>query len=122
MVGFDGGKAVRATVTKYANNGDIFWLPTAIPVTAGKQYQFSNYSRSDVSTVILATYLTKSGTASYATLATVPASTTWKQNTLTFTIPAGITQVKIQQIIRAVGYLETDAYSLQDATGTTSPR
>lgn len=121
---YDGSRGARITVTVYKGAGDIFWMPSVATVTAGKQYQFKSYYRSNKSTVFLATYIKSGGATSYETLATVSASPTtgdWAPYTKTLTIPTGVVKVKIQQIIRTVGWLEIDAYSLQEVTTGTTP-
>ena len=126
VVGFDGLHAAQVTVTKY-KSGDIFWQPTNAKVTAGQTYTFSGYSLNSVPVDVVATYLNASNKAvSYATLGTVPASGSWQQFSSTFTAPAKVTQVRIQHVIRAVGTLDVDQYSLTlgtttGGTGTTTP-
>ncbi len=117
---FDGARAARINVTTYTS-GDAFWSPPNAPVTAGKQYTFTGYTRSSVSVPVIATYLNSSGSAvSYATLGTRAASTAWSPFTATVTIPSGVTQVRIQHVLRAVGQLDIDAYSLQEVLASTS--
>src|SRR6185437_1461125 len=104
------------------SRGDIFWQPVNVGVTAGKQYQFSGASLNTVPLVVIAAYLNSKGTAvSYATLGKIPASASWQQFTSTITIPSGVTQIRIQHVIRAVGSLSIDNYSLQLVNGTVPP-
>lgn len=118
--GFEGVRSARIDVTTY-KGGDIFWQPTNAPVTAGKQYQFTGYSKNSAPVTVIATYLNSAGKAvSYATLGTIPANTAWTVFTSTLTIPSTVTQVRIQHVIRAVGYLEVDAYYL-GLVGSTPP-
>lgn len=120
VAGFDGAKAARIDLTTY-KSGDVFWMPPNSPLVAGKKYEFKAYSRSNVSSSIIATYLGKSGTAvSYATLGTAAASDTWKLFSATIIAPASATQVRIQYVVKAAGFLETDFYSLNEVSTSTA--
>lgn len=121
VVGFDGTKAARIDVTRY-RKGDIFWMPPNTPVTALKQYRFDAYSRSNIPTVFIATYLDKNGSIiSYATFNSVSPSNSWQSFTTTITIPANVTQVRIQNVIRTIGFVEVDAFSLQEVIPSIPP-
>lgn len=122
VTGVDGGKAAHITVNAYRNGGDIFWQPPNAPVTAGQQYQFSGYSRSNVSVVVIANYLNSNGRlVSSATLGTVSGNNTWQLFTSNITIPSGVTQVRVQHVMRSVGTLDIDNYSLGLITATPPP-
>ena len=118
--GYDGARATRIDVSTY-KGGDVFWQPQNSPVTPGKQYQFTAYSRNNVAVPVIATYLNSTGRAvSYAILGTAPASATWKLFSAILTPPSTATQVRIQHVIRAVGFVEIDAYYL-GLVGATPP-
>ncbi len=120
VAGNNGSKALGIKVTSYSR-GDIFWQPAKMPVTAGKSYAFSAYSLNSVPVSVIASFYNSNGSAvAYATLGTVPAGTTWKQFTATTTVPAGATTMRVQHVIRAVGTLAVDDYSLRLYTASTT--
>jgi peptidoglycan/xylan/chitin deacetylase (PgdA/CDA1 family) len=114
------GNGAKIVVSNYYS-GDIFWQPTVAPVSAGKQYAFSGYSLNSVPVSVVATYVNSTGSAvSYATLGTVPASSSWQKFNATVTIPTGVTGVRIQHVIRSRGTLAIDSYFLGLVSGATS--
>jgi peptidoglycan/xylan/chitin deacetylase (PgdA/CDA1 family) len=124
VAGNNGSKALGIKVTSYSR-GDIFWQPAKIPVSAGKQYFFSAYSLNSVPVAVIASFYNSSGSAvAYATLGTVPAGASWRQFSATTTVPAGATTMRVQHVIRAVGTLAVDDYSLSlytPSSSTTTP-
>jgi peptidoglycan/xylan/chitin deacetylase (PgdA/CDA1 family) len=123
VAGNNGSKALGIKVTSYSR-GDIFWQPAKMPVTAGKAYAFSAYSLNSVPIQVIASFYNSSGSAvAYATLGTIPAGNAWNQFTATTTVPAGATTMRVQHVIRSVGTLAVDDYSLRlyTASSTTTP-
>ncbi len=121
VVGNDGGKAAHIQVSAYSS-GDVYWQPSNAPVTAGQKYTFSGYSKSNVSVVVIATYVNSNNTAfAWSTLGTVSGNNSWQQFTSTITPPTGATKVRIQHVIRAKGTLDIDNYNLVAGTATTTP-
>lgn len=104
-------------MTSYTN-GDAKWFFKHVSVTPGKSYQFSDYYQSDVPTTLTLEYKTSAGAFSYVDIGALPASTTWKKYTGTFTPPSNVTTVSILHHIDRVGYLNTDNFILLAATGT----
>jgi peptidoglycan/xylan/chitin deacetylase (PgdA/CDA1 family) len=111
-----------ASVTLSANSsGDANWQPSApVAVTAGSSYTYSTWYNSNAATEIDAEYTSSKGTISYAWLANVPSSGgVWKQATVSFTIPSGMTKVLVYQLIFNKGTLTIDDISLSG--GSTTP-
>ncbi|MEK7531110.1 MAG: polysaccharide deacetylase family protein [Patescibacteria group bacterium] len=118
-----GTRGAKISVTTY-KSGDIFWMPLTAAVTANTEYTWSGQSKSTVPVTIVATYTRSSGGNAYETLGTVPATTTWATFSKKIKTPANTTGVRIQHVIRAVGTLEIDNYSLvlgAPATSTPPP-
>lgn len=113
----DGANLASVTMSN-RTDGDVKWRFDPIVVTPGQTYTFSVWYQSDVATELDAEVLTTSGTTQYLWLASVPASTTWKQLNINFTAPANASKVSLMQILFSNGYLKTDNYSF---TGYVAP-
>ena len=120
--GHTGSHAVSVSMTNYSS-GDAKWQPDQVPVVAGQNYTYSDYSISNVTTDLDAAYMDATGKTSFVYLQSVPASPTWQQVTTNITVPAGIVSVSIYHIIYANGTLQTDDFSLtaQNSTVPTPP-
>lgn len=112
-------KAARVTITSFTN-GDAKWYPAEAPITAGKTYQFSNYYKSNVETVLVARYRVN-GSHTYVYLKSLPVSASFTQNVLEITAPANATAVTIFHVINKVGFLEVDEYALQEVGADVPP-
>ena len=109
-VAHTGARSVRVDVTRWSN-GDAKWTPAAKPVTPGQTYRFTDWYRSNVSSQTLAVFTAPGGT-SYQWLADPVAASTWTKYSTAFVAPPGATSVTVYHLIAAVGWLETDDYSL----------
>lgn len=116
----NGQRSARIDVTA-GTRGDARWEHAQYPVTAGVTYTFSDWYMSNVPTVIDVAVKLKTGTVRYYYIATVPASSTWKQSTATFKMPANATSASFFHLISSVGYLQTDNYVVSTAGTTTTP-
>ena len=105
-----GSRSLRVDVTRWSN-GDAKWTPTAKSVTPGQTYRFTDWYRSNVSSQTLAVF-TNAGGTSYQWLADPVGAPTWTKYSTAFVAPAGATSVTVYHLIAAVGWLETDDYSL----------
>lgn len=113
-------KSFSITLSKNST-GDARLSPDPISVVAGETYTYSSWYKSSVATEINAEYTNSAGKLSYAFIATVPASTSWKQVTANVKIPTGITKVKIYHLISKKGTLTVDDFSFSKAGATTTP-
>lgn len=112
-VGSGGTKG--ASITLSANStGDANWQPIApATVTGGATYTYRTSYNSNVATEIDAEYISSSGAHSYVWVATVPSSGgVWKQISVNFTVPSGITKATVYQLIFYKGTLTIDDVSL----------
>jgi peptidoglycan/xylan/chitin deacetylase (PgdA/CDA1 family) len=94
------------------STGDARWQHASVPVTPGVSYTYSEWYRASTGTQLNYVYTHLDGSLSYGWLATVPSSTSWRQLTTTFVIPAGVTRVSVYHLIRNVGTLTIDDVSL----------
>ncbi len=110
------------TISSYTN-GDTKWRFDPVSITPGTSYTFSNWYKSDVTTEIDAEVIMADGSTQWLWLATIPASSSWKQNSLTFVPPANAQKVSITHILYSPGSLHTDNYSLTSSAtpSTISP-
>ncbi len=117
------GASRGASITLSANStGGAYWAPAAVNVTAGKEYTYSFWYNSNVATEIDIEYQTSSGARSYAGLAMLTSSGgTWKQASVSFTVPNGKTKATIYQLINLKGILTIDDVTLSLNGGTTPP-
>ncbi len=114
VAGQDGAKGAEVNVTAYTS-GDAKWIFNDVAVTAGTEYTFRDYYKSTVPTELVIRYKNGSGTTTYAGFVTVPASAGWQTANLTFTPPAGIVSASVFHIIKSVGTLTVDNFSILGA-------
>ena len=113
--GYGSNSFGKVTVTNYVD-GDAKWAFDPVAVTGGNKYIFSDYYKSNVSTNIVAQYMTAGGAVSYQWLGTVTPSTSWKLAAYYVTPPVGTTRMTVLHVIGANGYLSTDNFKLMPAT------
>lgn len=120
VTGNGGTQGARVEITSYTS-GDAKWYFTDVPVTAGATYQFSNFSQSNATTYITVQFKMSTGAYTYKDIATVSPSSSFKQTNAQFVVPAGATSLTIFHVIKSVGSLTVDDYSLTQSDGTTPP-
>ncbi len=120
VIGVNAGKAAQVTVTSYTS-GDAKWYFQDVPVTAGKVYQFSDYSLSNANSVITLRYKMSNNSYSYVYLASVTSSASFKKNTYKITVPANAVAVTAFHLLGEVGSLTTDEYALNEITDSVVP-
>ncbi|MGZ4178490.1 MAG: polysaccharide deacetylase family protein [Solirubrobacteraceae bacterium] len=114
-----GAHSVRVDVTSYTDGGDSKWVPSAIPVTGGAYYTFSDWYKSDVNTAVSIYYETAADPPDGGQWANLfsgiaPASQ-WTNYKTGFTMPAGAVRAIFVHFIAAKGFLQTDDYSVRQA-------
>lgn len=108
--GYNGTRSVQVQLSSYTS-GDAKWYFAPVAVQPGASYTFSDYYKSTVGTQVVAQFY--NGTSySYQSLGNVSSSSTWKQFSTSFVVPTGITQVTVFHLIKSVGTLTTDNFSL----------
>lgn len=104
---------------KSYTSGDAKWYFDTVAVKPSTSYTFSNYSKSNVATTMVARYVSTSGSDSYVNIGTVAASPTlWAQKTVTIKTPANVKEMSVYHVISRVGWLQTDDFSLTENTAT----
>jgi hypothetical protein len=112
VAGFDGSRAVRVEMTAHTS-GDAKWYFDDVTVTPGTSYTFSDTYTANVSTDLVVRYTMTGGSNQYAFLATLPAAATPTLGEATFTAPAGAVSATVFHVIRSVGTLTTDGFSMR---------
>lgn len=116
VAGQSDAKAARIDMTSYTS-GDAKWYFADVPVTAGKEYQLSNWYQSDVTTNWTLRYQKTDGTYIYQYLTSPPPSATWRQASMNIVIPGGITGLTLFHAMTSTGYLVVDSYRLEQLPG-----
>lgn len=110
--GHTGSRSLRASISSYTN-GDVKWVFAPVAVTPGSSYTYSNWYKASVASELDAMVEMTDGSVQYLWLGSLGANTgDWQQAKAQFTAPAGAKTVSIFQVISAVGYVQTDDYSL----------
>ncbi|HEX7963588.1 MAG TPA: polysaccharide deacetylase family protein [Candidatus Saccharimonadales bacterium] len=109
-----GSHSIKTVVTKYTD-GDAKWYFAPVNVAAGATYNYSEWYHGSVATDIVAQF--DNGTNySYLELTAPAAVTNWTQYSGSFTVPAGMTHVTVFHVVNSVGFVQTDDYSLTQAS------
>ena len=103
--------AAKIDITNYTD-GDAKWFFDPVYITPGKEYTISNYSKSNVTTRLIADYTFGDASHSYVEIGQVPASATWRKNEFVIVPPAGAMVISVFHSLEKVGSLTVDNYSL----------
>lgn len=113
-------KAAQVTVSNYVS-GDAKWFFNDVSVKPGEVYNFSNYSKSDVPSIIDVRYKMSDGTFVYKDIAFVNPNNTYQNTTVEITIPQNVISLTIFHLINSNGTLTVDNYSLNQINAPPSP-
>lgn len=111
--GYDDGYAVNVSITAYTS-GDAKWYFKDVPIEGGHTYRFSDYSKSDIASIITIRYKLSNGSFLYKDIATLNSSATYQKATIEFITPQDAVSLTIFHLIKGVGTLTTDNYSLNE--------
>ena len=103
---------IQIQIASYTN-GDAKWYFDPVAVSSTANYQYTDYYKSDVPTVVTAQYSMSDGTFTYADIAFPGVAADWTPVTAVFNVPAGATGVTVFHLINQVGTLTTSAFSLK---------
>lgn len=112
VAGNTGARAVRTEITSYTS-GDAKWYFRDVPIEAGAQYQYSDFSLANTQSIIDVRYTMSDGSFRYTDLLVVPASASYQKNTVIFTVPAGAVSLTVFHLLNRVGSLSVDDIALQ---------
>lgn len=109
--GRNDSNAIQVAISSYTN-GDAKWVFGWIPAHEAEDYLFSDYYKSDTQSLVLAGFTYADGSRSYTIVATLPAASAWTQVQKVINVPPNAVACTVFHIIRSVGTLTTDDYSL----------
>jgi peptidoglycan/xylan/chitin deacetylase (PgdA/CDA1 family) len=115
-----GSNGAKITISNVVS-GDAKWFFNDVSVEPGVQYEFSDYSLATVPTIIDVRYKKSDGTFVYKDIANVPASSAYRKNTVTITIPPDVVSLTIFHLINQTGEVSVDDYSLAKVESTPTP-
>lgn len=116
----DGSKGLSIRM-RSRNSGDAKWHFKHVPVTAGTEYAYSDYYRSDVRTLVTVQYAHSDGTHSYVELGAAAPTADWIKYEKKFVPPAGAVSMSVFHLINAAGYLDTDNVRMSPAKASEPP-
>jgi peptidoglycan/xylan/chitin deacetylase (PgdA/CDA1 family) len=120
VTGVKGTKAAKVTINQHTT-GDAKWYFKNVPVTPGKQYVFSDYYMSNVSTYITVQFKMNDGSFTYKDIAQPGPQASFTPISATFIVPRNVQSVTVFHLINKVGSLTTDNYSLDETSSPTPP-
>ena len=115
VLGHNSSRGLRIDITDF-KNGTADWFTGLTNVQPNTYYQFSDYYRSNVPTHITLQLKDDQGKLTYYSLGTIPYATNWTQYTVRFFVPGNVHQALLSHTLDRAGALETDDYSLTQAT------
>lgn len=113
--GGSGTRAIQVQVSGYSG-GDAKWYFDSVAVKPATTYELSDVSRATVPSIITVAYTRSDGSSAYTDIATVPASSSFRTNTVRFTTPPDAARLTIFHLLAQNGTLTTDDYSLREVT------
>jgi len=124
--GHAGTKSAKVTVTNYTD-GDAKWYPQPFALTAGNQYRYTAWYKTNTRVQAVVMFTKADGSVSYFGMPqpfpASNASTVWQQYTETFTVPASTVSVSPFLFIASNGFLSVDDVNVgaYAPTGFTRP-
>ncbi len=109
---FDNSRAAEVTLTSYTS-GDAKWAPNPVGVSAGRAYEFKNNYKSNIPSFVTVQFIKSDGSTSYLDIGNLASSNnSWTEFRAIFTVPASVASLTIFHVIKSVGSLAVDNYSL----------
>jgi len=115
--GGTGSKAMQTTITNYTS-GDAKWFFNYVSINPESKYQFSDFSKASVPSIITVQFKLNDGTFAYKDIATVPASSSFQKNSAMIMPPTNAVSLTVFHLINQNGTLATDDYSLNEVTAS----
>ncbi len=109
--GYNSQKSGKVQMTAYTD-GDAKWYFAPMPVTSGKEYEFTDFYKADTDNSVTLEYTLADGTVVYEDLGASGLAANWTPFTAHFTPPVGAVSVTVYHAIAGVGTLSVDVYSL----------
>lgn len=107
------GNGASSQITAYTN-GDAKWYFEPVAVKDNYRYLFSDYYRSDATSIIEAQALLQDGTYQYIPVAILSPATSWTKFTGEIIAPTNAKSMTVFHYINTAGLLAVDEYSLSE--------
>ena len=111
VAGYASDRGLWVEISKYTS-GDAKWAFNDVPVVGSTAYRYSDFYKSNINSYLIIRYKLKNGNYRYVDLATLNWSENWTQTSHTFTTPSNATSLTVYHLIKNVGWLATDDFSL----------
>jgi len=118
--GLNSAKALQISISSYTT-GDAKWFFEDVPVTPGKTYQFSDYYISNTQSILTLRYKMSDGSFTYPTLDILPPAESFTLAEGQFTVPPNVVSVTVFHLIKGIGQLTTDEFSLNEVLPSSDP-
>jgi peptidoglycan/xylan/chitin deacetylase (PgdA/CDA1 family) len=115
--GYDDSRSLRVQISSITS-GDAKWFFEPQPVQQDVQYVYSEHYKSTVQTEIDAVFTMADGSTIYHIIGLPDAAQDWTEFHANVIVPLGAQKVTIYHLIRNVGSLSTDNFSLSPAVLT----
>jgi peptidoglycan/xylan/chitin deacetylase (PgdA/CDA1 family) len=112
-----GARSVRVQIAAYTS-GNAAWYFEDQPVDPSRAYDFADYYRSDVETLVDAAITLSNGTVTYIRLPNAAPASSWTRYHARLYLPANARTVTILHYLSRVGYLNIDDVSFVARTPT----
>ncbi|MBI2113126.1 MAG: polysaccharide deacetylase family protein [Candidatus Wildermuthbacteria bacterium] len=109
--GHTGQKAAKVEMSQYVS-GDAKWYFLEIPVSEKTYFAFSDFYRSDVKTYVTVQFKHTNGSYSYQDLGALAPSEQWQEFSMPFSTPNNAASFTVFHVIKGVGFLEVDDFTL----------
>ena len=109
--GHTGSKSLYVNMM-YRMSGNASWQHTAVPISGGQEYTYTDYYKSNVITYVDVLYIDRNNVRTVVGLGDVEASATWNQINFKITTPANAVKMIVRHGIAIKGTLQTDDFSL----------
>ncbi len=115
VAGHASKRAMKISVKSFSS-GDAKWYFKDIQVNPKKEYIFSNWSKSSVSTEVTVKFNFINGSSKYVWLGTVIGTGEWKEFKTSFAVPVGAVSMTVLHTIGQNGFLIVENYSIQEVS------
>jgi len=109
--GHIGNRSLEINMTQ-RSSGNARWHFTPVDVTPNTTYTYSDWYKSNKTTYLQPVITRTDGSTTNMAQTNVPSSTDWKQITRSINTPANAKSMTVYHLIRSVGKLTTDDFSL----------
>lgn len=104
-------RAASVTMSSYTN-GDAKWSFAPIATTSANPLLYTDQYQATVPTILTAAFVRANGTTLYQDLATLPASTGWREARVNVTPPSDVRSITIFHLLNCVGTLTIDSVNV----------